>query len=125
MKKKDILIREDIELLVNTFYDKIKKDDTIGYFFTEIANVDWPTHLPKMYDFWESILLSSGEFKGNPMAKHMQLNLKSKLKPAHFEHWLQLWQLTVDELFIGEKAEETKTRAKHIAGVIAYKISQQ
>lgn len=57
MIKKDILIREDIELLVNTFYDKIKKDDTIGYFFTEIANVDWPTHLPKMYDFWESILL--------------------------------------------------------------------
>lgn len=123
--KKTIEHLADIELLVNSFYDKVKTDDTIGYFFTEVAQVDWPVHLPRMYDFWESIVLGTGDFKGNPMAKHMQLNLKSKLLPAHFKHWLLLWQQTVDELFVGEKAEEIKNRARLIAGVIEFKVSDR
>ena len=44
--------REDIELLVNKFYEKVKVDETIGYIFNEIANINWDKHLPKMYDFW-------------------------------------------------------------------------
>ena len=123
-EKKDIEHREDIALLVNSFYDKVKTDTTIGYFFTEVTEVDWPVHLPKMYDFWESIILGTGDFKGNPMAKHMQLNLKSKLKPAHFEQWLFLWEKTVDELFFGVNADSAKARARNIAGVISYKISR-
>ncbi|WP_367274609.1 group III truncated hemoglobin [uncultured Lutibacter sp.] len=49
---KDINNREDIELLVNKFYEKVKVDETIGYIFNEIANINWDKHLPKMYDFW-------------------------------------------------------------------------
>ena len=123
--QKTIESREDIVLLVNSFYDKVKKDAIIGHFFSEVVEVDWPIHLPKMYDFWESIILGSGDFKGNPMAKHMQLNSKRRLKPEHFEQWLMLWQHTIEELFVGEKAEETKQRTRNIAHVIAYKISQR
>ena len=46
---KDITKREDVEILVNKFYDKVIKDDLIGFFFTDIAKIDLSKHLPKMY----------------------------------------------------------------------------
>ena len=54
--KTDIRNRKDIEKLVNTFYDKVKTDDVIGYLFNDVAKVNWENHLPKMYNFWENIL---------------------------------------------------------------------
>lgn len=119
--KTDINNRKDIEKVVNVFYDKIKTDAEIGYFFTEVAKVDWGKHLPIMYDFWENILFSTGNFNGNPMLKHKELHQKSKLNPAHFLHWNTLFSETVDELFIGERACEIKHRAMNIAAVMMSK----
>jgi len=121
--KKDILHKEDIQYLVNEFYTQVKQDDTIGFIFTEVAQVDWALHLPKMYAFWEMILLGSGEYKGNQMAKHQALNEKIPLEEAHFERWLSLFNATVDQYFEGENAEEAKKRAKWIADVVYYKVS--
>ena len=64
--------REDIEFLVNTFYKKVAKDETIGFFFTDVAKVNWDLHLPKMYSFWESLLFGQASYKGNPMAMHFR-----------------------------------------------------
>ena len=119
--KSDIKNRTDIEKLVNVFYDKIKTDAEIGYFFTEVAKVDWEKHLPIMYNFWENILFSTGNFEGNPMLKHKDLHQKSKLNPAHFLHWNVLFSDTVDELFVGDRATEIKQRAKNIAAVMMTK----
>lgn len=119
--KTDIKNRADIEKLINAFYDKIKTDTKIGYFFTEVANVNWDKHLPRMYDFWENILFSTGNFVGNPMAKHKELHQKSTMTEAHFQHWNALFNETVDELFIGDKAEEIKQRAANIAMAMMYK----
>ncbi|MBC7555629.1 MAG: sec-independent protein translocase TatC, partial [Chryseobacterium sp.] len=47
---------EDVKLLVNKFYEKVGKDESIGFFFDDVANVDWNLHLPKMYKFWETLL---------------------------------------------------------------------
>jgi len=44
--KKDIANTSDINLLVNSFYDKALKDSTIGYIFTEISTVNLEEHLP-------------------------------------------------------------------------------
>jgi hemoglobin len=55
--KHDIENRDDIILLVNTFYSNVKQDKTIGYIFDEVAHVNWDEHLPKMYSFWASLLL--------------------------------------------------------------------
>jgi hemoglobin len=55
--KTDITTREDIIILVNAFYDGIKAHALLGPIFNEIAQVNWETHLPKMYSFWSSILL--------------------------------------------------------------------
>jgi hemoglobin len=119
--KIDIKNRSDIEKLINAFYDKIKIDSKIGYFFNDVAKVNWEKHLPRMYDFWENVIFSTGDFVGNPMAKHKELHQKSTMTEAHFQHWNALFNETVDELFIGEKAEEIKQRAANIAMAMMYK----
>jgi hemoglobin len=40
----------------------------------------------------------------------------------HFSKWLELFNVTVDELFTGDKAEEAKWRAARMAEVFATKI---
>jgi hemoglobin len=68
--KTDIKNRADIEKLVTVFYGKVKEDAAISYFFNDVAKVNWENHLPKMCDFFENILLSSGNYDGNPMSAH-------------------------------------------------------
>ena len=58
--KKDITSKADIEMLVNRFYDKVKVDDLIGYFFTKVVQVNWDKHLPVMYRFWDNALFFTG-----------------------------------------------------------------
>lgn len=47
----DIKSRQDIENVVNLFYDKIKTDKTLSFSFTEVIQVDWPKHQITMADF--------------------------------------------------------------------------
>lgn len=114
--------REDVEFLVNTFYEKVGKDETIGFFFTDVAKVNWASHLPKMYQFWETLLFGKASYKGNPMAKHFPVNEIQAMEKHHFEHWLKLWTATVEENFEGENAEAAKTKASNIANLMAYKM---
>jgi len=120
----DITTRADVENLVNTFYDKVRDDATIGVIFNEIADVNWGTHLPKMYDFWEGILFGTGNYRGRPMPPHFKLNETYPFRPEYFDAWLTLFYTTVDELFKGEKAAEAKMRAMNIAAVMEHRIRQ-
>lgn len=122
--KKDITGREDIEKLINAFYDKVRDDSTIGYIFTDIAKVDWPNHLPIMYDFWDMVLFGNCAYKGDPMTMHIQLNQKVKLGPVQFDKWKSLFFETVDNHFEGPKADEAKARATSIASLMLHRISQ-
>ncbi len=122
--KRDIENRDDIILLVNTFYDKVKPDETIGHFFNRVVNVDWEKHLPVMYHFWENIIFHTGGYSGNPMKQHVDLHQKSPMKKEHFNRWIQLFNETVDELFEGVKAEQAKQRALSIATVMQINIGQ-
>jgi hemoglobin len=121
--KKDITTNQDIELLVNTFYEKVKCDDVIRHFFTEVVQVNWEQHLPVMYRFWENIIFHTGAYSGNPMEVHENLHNKCPMQTAHFERWIQLFQQTVDELFEGEQAFRIKQRALSIATVMQIKIA--
>jgi hemoglobin len=111
----DILDRADIITLVNHFYDKVKSDPLLAPVF---AHVDWPQHLPVMYNFWSSMLFGEQSYSSNPMQKHLHLPIEGK----HFNRWLELFQETVNESFQGEKAEEVKMRAHSIAGVFQVKM---
>ena len=80
--------------LVDTFYGKVRDDDLLGPIFAERI-ADWPWHLDRMKRFWRSILHNSGEFNGNPMARHLAI---PELAEHHFAHWLGLFYATLDEL---------------------------
>ena len=120
--KKDIQTREDIELLVQTFYEKVIADPLIGRIFTEVIKVNWKKHLPVMYDFWENALFYSGTYSGNPMASHKRLHQIFPLKEEHFHRWIYLFTETVNELFEGEKASLAIQRAISISTVMKIKI---
>ncbi len=122
--KKDIESRNDIELLINSFYHKVKKDEHIRHFFTEVVNVNWEKHLPVMYNFWENIIFHTGTYTGNPMELHLHLHQLSPLKTSDFEQWIKLFTTTVDELFKGSNAEQVKQRALSIATVMRIKIAE-
>lgn len=120
--KQDIQSISDIPLLINTFYDKVKKDEVIGFIFNDIAKVNWEKHLPIMYDFWESVIFLNGKYDGNPMPVHIRLNEKIPLTQEHFLRWLQLFNQTVDELFSGSRADTAKEKAAGIAAIMENKI---
>lgn len=112
--------RKDIELLVNTFYAKIRKDYLLGKIFDDhIAEDKWPVHLSKLADFWETNLFAISKFKGNPTQKHIQVdaNLDYSIEQKHFGHWIQLWFETIDELFVGELADKAKNAARRMSTV--------
>ncbi|WDT68650.1 group III truncated hemoglobin [Cloacibacterium sp. TD35] len=118
---KDITNTQDIQLLVNTFYDSVRQSE-IGFFFEEIVPVNWEKHLPKMYLFWQALLFADVKFDGNPMGAHFPINEKMAMEKRHFETWLNLWKSTVDQLFSGEIAESAKSKAENIANLMAYKM---
>lgn len=122
---KDIENSDDVKLLVDTFYEQVLVDETIGHFFTKIVPINLETHMPIMYSFWENVLFYTGEYKRNPMVKHVDLNRKSPLNQEHFDRWLSLWTNTVDELFSGEKAEEAKAKADQIAKMMFFNVKKR
>ena len=119
---KKLETRKDIEFLVDEFYNKVVKDETIGFFFEEVAKVDWSHHLPKMYSFWETLLMGNVSYKGNPMAMHFPINKKVAMEKFHFEQWVNLWTQTIHENFSGEMADLAIYKATNIANLMAYKM---
>lgn len=121
--KPDISSRAEIEQLIDLFYEKVKKDTVIGFIFTDVVPINWDHHIPVIVDFWETILLDNPVYKKNAMEVHYDLNRKLPLKKEHFESWLNLFFTTLDELFEGKIATLAKTRAKSIADVMLFKMS--
>lgn len=116
---KDIQSREDVEKLINTFYGKVREHEVLGPIFNGRIGDQWPVHLEKMYNFWESTLFGKGLYRGRPFPPHATLGIS---KP-HFDHWLTLFYATVDELFQGEVAENAKKSSNRIAEVFLSKLN--
>jgi len=118
---KDIESRKDIMVMVNTFYDLVRKDKRLGFLFDDTAKVNWKTHLPKMYDFWESVLFDKAIFNGDPMGAHIKLNNIEALKSEDFDTWLVLFKENIDKQFNGIVTEKAKQRAESIATITKIK----
>jgi hemoglobin len=115
----DLETEADIARLVDAFYARVNEDALLRPIFNDVAQVDWPSHLPKMYDFWSSVLLGTSRYKGRPMAKHFPLPIQAE----HFQRWLLLFRASVDALFDGPKAEEAKVRAQHIGAMFEHRMN--
>ncbi len=115
LDRDDIVGRADCERLVRAFYGRVLSDPVLGFIFTDVAHLDLEAHVPVISAFWETVLLGAGTYRGGAFAKHAGLNDKVTLRAGHFERWLHLWRMTVDELFAGERAEEAKRHAERVA----------
>jgi hemoglobin len=123
LKKKDIESRDDIYLLVKTFYVKLMNDKVMSHFFEEFKDpIHLETHLQTLVDFWSNILFYTGEYRKNAMQPHLDLQPKMPFETIHFTHWLSSFNQSVDELFDGEMAHTAKSRALSIATVMKIKI---
>lgn len=115
MEKKEIQGREDVYNLVDSFYKEIRKDELLSPIFNAHIS-DWPQHLERLTDFWETNLFFVRKFKGNPLLKHQIVDAACgySINEHHFGRWLNLWFFTVDDLFVGEKASLAKNRARNM-----------
>ena len=115
-----------VSQMVERFYERIRADSLLGPIFAERIT-DWPWHLDRMKRFWRSILHNSGEYSGNPMAKHVAM---PGLTEAHFAHWLTLFYATLGELEgeLDAEAQASKLvgqRARMIADSLLTGIAMQ
>ncbi|MCB0480929.1 MAG: group III truncated hemoglobin [Flavobacteriales bacterium] len=114
--KTDIESRAHVYHLVETFYGKIRKDDKLGPIFNKHIT-DWPHHFEHLTDFWESQLLFTKRFRGNPMQAHIKVDQAEEepITNELFGHWLNYWFQTVDELYQGDIAERAKHNARKLS----------
>ncbi|MEO9477421.1 MAG: group III truncated hemoglobin [Cyclobacteriaceae bacterium] len=117
--KQQIIQLEDIKLLVDHFYGKVKSDAVLAPIFNERIGDQWPAHMEKMYRFWQTVLLGKHTYLGSPFTPHATLPINE----THFTRWLTLFCETMDEHFAGAKADEAKWRAKKMAEMFQLKIS--
>ncbi len=119
----EIKDRNDVSLLVTSFYKKVRSDDDIGPIFNNLIS-DWEAHLEKLTDFWTMNLFGNKLYHGNPVTAHQHADdvTGEQISPYHFGTWLNHWYATIDEYFEGENADILKRRAQKMQGVLMMKI---
>jgi len=98
--------------LVDAFYARIRQDEALGPIFNDAVD-DWPEHIGKLTDFWSSVMLGSGRYKGQPVPAHRKH--RDRISPALFDRWLALWARTTDEMMLPEVASALQEKAGRIA----------
>ena len=105
----DDITEPALATLVARFYDKARQDPALGPVFDRAVE-DWDEHFAKLGDFWSSVMLTTGRYKGNPVAAH----LKHPIEPQFFDRWLELWRETAGELFAPPVAARLVDKAERI-----------
>jgi hemoglobin len=100
-----------IRTLVETFYGRVRRDPLLGPIFEPVLAHGWDAHIDRLVDFWSSVVLRTGRYGGQPHAAHAGL----ALAPAHFHHWLALFESTAQEVCPPAAAEIFVDRAHRIA----------
>lgn len=106
--------------VVHSFYAKVRVDPALGPIFNRVIGDHWDEHLAKLCDFWSSVLLMTGRYKGTPMAAHAQI---ADIRPAHFTRWLQLFRQTVEQLCPPEAAALFTQKSEVIAQSLQFGIA--
>lgn len=115
---KDISTKEDIKLLIDTFYGTVRQDELLGPIFNERIKDKWPEHLEKLHSFWQMVLFQEPTYQGRPFPPHAELPIDR----SHFQRWMEIFNSTLDSLFAGDKANEAKWKAGKMAEMFRSKI---
>jgi hemoglobin len=100
----------EIAALVERFYAKVRVDPEIGSVFNNKVQ-NWDAHLALLKDFWSTVLLSNGRYRGNPLLAHIPLQIEE----SQFTRWLQLFSETAYEVMSHAQAAIVTQKANLIA----------
>jgi len=103
---------EGLSRVVPAFYARIRQDAELGPIFNDAIR-DWPEHLEKLSDFWSSVMLTTGRYKGRPVPAH--LKHANRITPQLFQRWLKIWAETTNELMAPAAAQALQAKAARIA----------
>lgn len=116
---KDIKGIDDIKLMVDVFYQRVREDQLLAPIFIYRLSDHWEPHLKKMYTFWNAVLFGVKDYQGNPFMKHATMDVGKE----HFERWLKMFNTVIEENFEGPVAEEAKKRAEIMAVMFQQKMA--
>ncbi|WP_332303222.1 DUF1971 domain-containing protein [Rhizobium sp. GR12] len=112
------LTEAEINEVLQTFYAKVRTDPVLSVPFSVVQ--DWDEHMVRLTDFWSSLTLTSGRYKGNPLSMHV---IHSHLiRPDMFDRWLELWRQTTTYLLAPEIAYEMQAKAVRIASRFSFAL---
>lgn len=105
-------IESALPALLARFYGRVREDEQLGPVFND-GVADWDHHLAVLSDFWSSVMLASGRYKGNPVQAH--LKHAARISPEIFGRWLVIWNRTTDEMLSAPVAAAMQAKAARIA----------
>ena len=111
MTHPDAIDETVIPRLLAAFYARVRADDMLAPIFADAVH-DWDAHTGRIADFWSSVMLGTGRYKGNPVARH--LPHAARMTPDMFARWLALWQQTTDAMLPAEAARAIQAKAARI-----------
>ncbi|MBR9915580.1 MAG: group III truncated hemoglobin [Algicola sp.] len=117
-QRSDIESIEDIKILVDVFYEKVRSDDMLSPIFEDRINGKWQDHLEKMYRFWETVLLGMHSYVGSPFIPHANLPINER----HFQRWIFLFNQTLDQNFKGKYADKARWQGEKMAEMFKAKL---
>ena len=108
-----VVTEEQIRVLVDRFYDRVRADDRLEPIFAA-AIVDWDQHLQIMRDFWSTVLTQSGRYRGCMMSPHFGLPIAVE----DFDRWLELFRPTARESLPAAEAEQAIVFAEAVTQML-------
>ena len=99
----------DLHELLTAFYDTVELEPLLAPYF---AVVDMEAHMPRIVDFWSTLLWHTGRYSGNAFRPHLDM---AGLTGEHFARWLSTLERTIDARFAGPSAERMKALGHRIA----------
>lgn len=119
----DLDSRTQIHDMVVAFYRAIVFDDVLGPVFDEIAEVDWPSHIPRLVDYWCRILLGESSYTGAMLVAHQEVGAVEPFRAEWFDRWHQLFVDTVRAEWSGPHADSAVAHAERTLASLARRLT--
>ena len=120
----DLADRAGVEALLRRFYGRVLADELLAEPFAGVRAIGLDAHIPKMCDFWETVLFQAGSYRGSALSAHRGVHGRTPLSADHFVRWLAVWHRTVDEMYRGPAAEHAKVQAARIAWAMHLRLTR-
>lgn len=118
----DTITEENIVTMVHAFYERVQHHEVLGPVFNPALKGRWDQHQARMIDFWSSVLLQSGRYRGHPVKAHFMVR---GMQREQFSDWLALFQETLDMIYAPEAAEQIHNAARRMAGRMTHALFDQ